>query len=338
MSGRIISVTRRRMLQAAAGTGLAGLATPALAQRAKTLRLGSPQPVDSNYHRAAVMFAAEVAKLSSNRLKVDVFPNAQLGSIQEMLNSVQLGSLSMTLAVPAWYSGLIKSMDVFTLPFMVRSPERLREALDGPLGDAMKAKADAVNLHLMNWWLMGARHMVDNVRPINTPEDVAGLKMRVISSPVYIEAFRALGANPVVLDSAEIYLGMQQKVVDGLEYPVPDMISAKLYEVSKFMSLTGHVTDFFVVSMNKPLWDGMSTEEKGIMTQAMKTATDWEWQAQPVTTQEALVKLGTLMKINDVSPENRAAFAAKTQPIYQKFEASIGKDVLDLAMRNRNAA
>ena len=144
--------------------------------------------------------------------------------------------------------------------------------------------------------------------------------------------------NPVVLDSAEIYLGMQQKVVDGLEYPVPDMISAKLYEVSKFMSLTGHTTDFFVVSMNKPLWDGMSAEEKAILTQAMKTATDWEWEAQPVTTREALTKLGTLIQINELSAENRAAFATQTQAIYGKFEASIGKDVLDLAMRNLGAA
>jgi tripartite ATP-independent transporter DctP family solute receptor len=335
MTVRIPDVTRRTLLT---GAALGALPLPALAQRAKTLRLGSPQPVDSNYHRAAVMFAAEVAKLSSNKLKVDVFPNAQLGSIKEMLSAVQLGTLSMSLAVPAWYSGIIKPMDVFTLPFLVRSPDRLRAALDGPLGDAMKMKAEAVNLRFMNWWLMGARHMVNNVRPINTVADMAGLKMRVISSAVYIEAFRALGANPIVLDSAEIYLGMQQKVVDGLEYPVPDMISAKLYEVSKFMSLTGHTTDFFVVSMNKPLWDGMGAEEQGILTQAMKTATDWEWQAQPITTADALTKLGTLMQINPISDTNRQAFAQKTHAIYGRFEASIGQDVMDLAMNSLGAA
>ncbi len=120
------------------------------------------------------MFASEVAKLSSNRLKVDVFPNSQLGSIKEMLNAVQLGTLSMTLAVPAWYSGILKPMDVFTLPFLVRSPDRLRAALDGPLGDAVKAKAEAASLHFMDWWLMGARHMVNNVHPINTPATSLG--------------------------------------------------------------------------------------------------------------------------------------------------------------------
>ena len=97
-------------------------------------------PSESNYHRAAVMFADEVAKLSSGKLKVDVFPNSQLGSIKEMLTAVQLGTLSMTLAVPAWYSGFVKPMDVFTLPFLIASPDRCAPALDGQLGDAIRSQ------------------------------------------------------------------------------------------------------------------------------------------------------------------------------------------------------
>ena len=332
------TMTRRNAMRLPLAAGLAGglatgLATPALAARARTLRLGSPQPTDSNYQHAAVMFAEEVGKLSGGRLKVEVFPNSQLGSIKEMLTSVQLGSLSMTLAVPAWYSGFVKAMDVFTLPFLVGSPENLRSALNGKLGEAVSAKAAPAGFHLLGWWLMGPRNMVNNVHPINVPADVAGLKMRVIASPVYIEMFRLLGADPVVIDSAEIYLAMQQKVVNGLEYPIPDMIDAKLYEVSKYMSLTEHVTDFFVVSVNRTLWDGFSAEEKGILSQAMKTASDWEWQAQPATTAAALKKLEGLMKVNPVSPADRALFAAKTKPIYQQYAKSIGPDLLDLATR-----
>ncbi len=327
-------ITRRRLLgTAAASAAAAALPMPALAQRVRSLRLGSPQPTGSNYHKAAMTFAEEVAKLSDGRLKIEVFPNSQLGSIKEMLTAVQLGTLPMSLAVPAWYSGFVKPMDVFTLPFLVGSPDRLRAALDGPLGDAIRPKAAAAGFHFLGWWLMGARHMVNNVRPINRPADVAGLKMRVISSPVYIEMFRTLGANPVVLDSAEIYLGLQQKVVDGLEYPVPDLIDAKLYEVSKFMSLTAHVTDFFVVSINQGLWDGFSDEQRGVFDQAMKAAMDWEWQAQPATTAAALEKLGGLIQVNPIAPANRAQFVAATKAIYPHYAASIGQDVLDLATR-----
>ena len=316
-----------------AALAAAPLCKPALAQRARSLRLGSPQPVESNYHRAAVMFAGEVAKLSGNKLKVEVFPNSQLGSINSMLSSVQVGSLSMTLAVPAWYSTLVKQMNVFTLPFLVNSPDQLRPALDGELGAKIQPKAEAAGFHLMGWWLMGARHMVNNVHPIFTPDDVKGLKMRVISSQVYIEMFKLLGANPVVVDSAEIYLALQQKLVDGLEYPIPDMIDAKLYEVSKYMSLTEHITDFFIVSINNGLWQGMAAEEQGILTQAMKTASDWEWQAQPKTTAAAREKLGTLLKINPITAEQRAQFAAATKPMYAEYAGIVGQDILDLATR-----
>lgn len=327
------TITRRRMLELPLATALGStmLAAPAIAQRGRTLRLGSPQPAGSNYDKAANMFAAEVARLSANRLKVEVFPNSQLGSIASMLSSVQVGSLSMSLAVPAWYSNLIKPMNVFTLPFLVGSPDKLRPALDGKLGAAIQPKAEAAGFHLLGWWLMGARHMVNNVHPIFTPADVTGLKMRVISSPVYIQMFRLLGADPIVVDSAEIYLALQQKMVDGLEYPIPDMIDAKLYEVSKFMSLTAHVTDFFIVSINNTLWHGFSKEEQGILDQAMKTASDWEWQAQPATTAAAAIKLGKLMKINPLTLPQRAAFAEKTRPMYKNFADVVGQDLLDLA-------
>jgi tripartite ATP-independent transporter DctP family solute receptor len=324
-------LTRRSALTLAAALGATGLATPAIAQRARTLRLGSPQPTTSNYHQAATMFADEVGKLSGSKLKVEVFPNSQLGSINSMLSSVQVGSLSMTLAVPAWYSGLVKQMNVFTLPFLVGSQDRLRPALDGTLGAAIQPKAEAAGFHLLGWWLMGARHMVNNLHPIFTPDDLTGRKMRVISSQVYIEMFKDLGANPVVVDSAEIYLALQQKMVDGLEYPIPDMIDAKLYEVSKFMSLTAHVTDFFVVSINNALWQGFGKEEQGIITQAMKTASDWEWEAQPKTTDAAREKLATLLKINPITPEQRAQSAARTKSIYQQYTDIVGPDILNLA-------
>jgi tripartite ATP-independent transporter DctP family solute receptor len=331
------SSNRRDFLKLSLGAGAAaaisGLASPALAQRVRSLRFGNPQPTDSNYHKAMMMFAEEVATLSSNKIKIETFPNSQLGSIKEMLTAVQLGTLSMTNATPAWYSNFVRQMDVFTLPFLISSPDKLRSSFDGAFGAQIEALSEAAGFKILGNWLMGARHMLNNVHPINTPADVAGLKFRVISSQVYLQAFRAMGASPVALDSAEIYLAMQQKVVDGLEYPIPDLINVKLYEVCKYISLTSHVTDFFVVSMNKGLWDGFSSEEQGILQAAMKKSMDWEWQVQPQTTAAATEKLKTLMQINDITPENRALFAKATRPVYQQFEDSIGKDLLDQAIK-----
>jgi C4-dicarboxylate-binding protein DctP len=330
------SMKRRNLLRLSLAAGAAaslGVSPRSSAQKVRVLRFGSPQPVESTYHEAMMLFASEVGKLSGGKMKVETFPNSQLGTIKEMLGAVQLGTLSMSMAVPAWYSNFIKQMDVFTLPYLVASPERLRQGLDGPFGNTMKSLADGAGFTLLGWWLMGSRHIVNNVRPIYKPADVAGLKIRVISSPIAIETFRALGASPVALDSAEIYLAMQQHVVDGLEYPLPDLISVKMYEVAKYVSLDAHTTDFFIVSMNNKLWNSFSPEEKAIVTQAMKTSTDWQWTAQPKAIAEAAVKLKTLMQINAITPEDRQLFATATRPVYAQFEGSIGKDLMAQAIQ-----
>ena len=146
-------------------------------------------------------------------------------------------------------------------------------------------------------------------------------------------AFRALGANPAALDYAEVYLALQQKTVDGLDLGLPDAISGKFAEVIKYATLTSHVTDFFAASMNKALYDGMTTEEKGMIKAAMKTATDWQWKQQATDIAEAEDKLKNLIQIIHLTDAERAEFAKATRPVYAQFEASIGKDLIDDAIR-----
>lgn len=322
----------------AAGASSLGIASPAIAQRARVLRFGSMMPADSIYHRACVMFGDELAKLSSQKIKIEVYPNSQLGSIAEMLSAVQVGSLPITLAVPAWYSKFMKPIDAFTLPYIVSSVDRLRPAIDGVLGKEIAKLGEAAGFEIIGYWLVGGRHIVNRVRPINTPSDCAGLKLRVINSQVYIQSFRALGANTVAMDPSELYLALQQGVVDGFEYPLPDLVSYKLYEVSKYLSLDNHTTDIFIISINKGLWDEMAAEERGMVSQAMRTAMDWRWKTQPDEIATALGKLRTLMQVNDITPENRELFIKATRPVYQQFQGSIGKDFLDLAMRELGPA
>ena len=329
---------RRTFLTLAGGAAAAGLAAPALAQRARVLRFGSMMPADTIYHKACVMFADELAKLSSQKLKVEVYPASQLGSIAEMLSATQVGSLPITMAVPAWYSKFMKPIDAFTLPYIVSSPERLRSAIDGVLGKEIAKMGEAAGFQVIGYWLIGGRHIVNRVRAVNTPADCAGLKLRVINSQVYIQSFRALGASTVAMDPSELYLALQQGVVDGFEYPLPDLVSYKLYEVSKYLSLDNHTTDIFLISVNKGIWDGLSDEERGMLGQAMRTAMDWQWKEQPGEIAAALAKLRTLMQVNEITPENKELFVKATRPIYQQFQGSIGKDFLDLAMRELGSA
>jgi TRAP-type transport system periplasmic protein len=326
----ITSLKRRHLLGAAA---VLPLATPAIAQRAKVMRFGTPVPADTIYHQALLMFADYVGKASGGKLKVEGYPSGQLGTIKDQLTNVQLGTQAIAAAVPAWYSNFVKPMDVFTLPYIVSSPEKLRAAVDGPFGTKMKGMLDAAEFKIIGTWLIGGRHVVNAVRQIHSPADMQGLKIRVIGSQVYIEAFRALGANPVVLDPTEIYLGIQQKVVDGLEYPLPDIVAQKMYEVAKFITLDDHVTDIFFLGMNRGLWNSMSKEEQGIIAEGMRTSTDWQWQAQPKSIDESLAKLRTMVTVTDLSPAERQVFVETTRPIYAKFEGSIGKDTIDEAIK-----
>jgi len=333
------AVARRDFLALAVGGAAAlSVASPAVAQRARVLRFGSMMPVDSIYHRACVMFGDEVAKLSSQKIKVEVYPSSQLGSIAEMLSAVQVGSLPITMAVPAWYSKFMKPIDAFTLPYIVASPDRLRPAIGGKLGQEIAKLGEAAGFQVIGYWLIGGRHLVNRVRPINTPADCAGLKIRVINSQVYIQSFRALGASTVAMDPSELYVALQQGVIDGFEYPIPDLVSYKLYEVSKYLSLDNHTTDIFIISINKGIWDAMSADDRGLVSQAMRTAMDWQWKEQPNEIASALAKLKTLMQVNEITPENKALFIKATRPVYEQFQGSIGKDFLDLAMQELGSA
>jgi C4-dicarboxylate-binding protein DctP len=336
---RRIPLGRRNVLASTLAMGAtASLAAPAIAQRARVLRYGSMLPADSIYHRACVMFGDELAKLSSGKLKVEVYPDSQLGTIPEMLSSVQTGSLQMTMAVSAWYSKFMKPLDAFTLPYMVPSAEKLQAALGGALGQRIAGMGEATGFQIIGYWLIGGRHIVNKLRPVNKPADCAGLKIRVINSQVYIQTFRALGATAVAMDPSELYLALQQGVVDGFEYPLPDLISYKFYEVSKYLSLDDHTTDFFLVSINKTLWQGMSAEEQGMMAQAMKTAMEWQWREQPGEIAKSLTKLKTLMQVNELSDADKALFIEATKPVYAQFESSVGKEFLDFARKELGSA
>ena len=335
-TGSTAAVARRDFIKLSAATGAVatlGLSAPAIAQAPKALRFGHMLPADSIYHKAIVLFGQEVAKLSSGKIKVDIFPSSQLGPIAEMMQSVQAGSLTMSMAVPAWYSNFIKPIDAFTLPYMVSSVDKLQPALEGKVGSEISRLAEGAGFKVFGYWLMGGRHIVNKVRPVNVPDDCKGLKIRVINSQVYMAAFRALGANPVAMDPAELYSALQQGVVDGFEYPLPDLVSYKLYEVAKFLSLDQHTTDFFIISTASKTWAAMSAEEQGIVSKAMKTAMEWQWKEQPKAITEALAKLRTLMTVNDITPANKELFVKQTKPVYQQFEPSIGKDFLALVTK-----
>ncbi|MEJ8571538.1 TRAP transporter substrate-binding protein [Microbaculum marinum] len=317
----------------AGAAGSFGLAAPAIGQSSRTLKFGHMVPTKTVYHQAIQMFGDELSKLSDGKLKLQIFPSSQLGPISEMLQSVQAGALEFSMAVPAWYSNFMKPMDVFTLPYIVSSPERLKAALEGDIGAHIEEMGTEVGFQIIGYWLLGQRSIVNRLRPVETPADCKDLKLRVINSEVYMATFRALGANPIAMDPSELYLALQQGIVDGFEYPLPDILDQKLYEVAEYISLDEHTTDFFLNTTSPKTWAGFSSEEQQMVSQAMKTAMDWQWDAQPKDIARARGELEKLVNVNPITPDNKKLFLEATQPVYKQFEDSIGKEWLEQCVK-----
>jgi TRAP-type C4-dicarboxylate transport system substrate-binding protein len=169
-------IGRRKFLKmGAAAVASYGVAAPAIAQqRVRSMRFGHMLPPETVYHKAILMFAEEVNKNSGSKMKIDVYPSSQLGSIPEMLSQLKVGSLTMSMAVPAWYSNFMKPIDAFTLPYIVSSSDRLKTALDGNIGKEINRMGQGAGFYVFGYWLLGGRHIVNKVRPINVPADCQG--------------------------------------------------------------------------------------------------------------------------------------------------------------------
>ena len=333
-------VSRRSFLETSLkvmAMGVPGAALAATATRAAgapvVLRFGSGQPLGHANIRAMELFRDELGKLSGGQFKVEVYPAGQLGGITEGMEATKVGTQQMQVGTPATVAPIVRELDVMSLLFVASSEEKLFAAVDGEFGQYIGAAAERAGLKPLAWWAAGSRNFLNNKRPINTPDDGKGLKIRVIGSPVWIKSMTALGANPVTMDYSEIYSALQSNVVDGYENLFTDVDKSGMYNVVKYLSLSSHLFDIFTVYINKKLFDGFSEDQKKIVMQAMNTATVFQRKAQAADSQQSLQKLRGLMQVNEVSSANRRLFAEKVQPVYAEMEKSLGKDLIDRALK-----
>ena len=332
--------TRRSFLQTSLGVMALGATSAALAPAATraagapiVLRFGSGQPLGHANIRAMELFRDELDKLSGGQFKVEVYPAGQLGGITEGMEATQVGTQQMQVGTPATVAPIVKEMDVMSLLFISSSEEKVFAAIDGEFGQRLGAAAERAGLKALAWWACGARHFLNNKRPINTPDDLRGLKIRVIGSPVWVRSMAALGANAVSMDYSQIYSALQSNVIDGYENLFTDVDKSSMYQVVKYLSLSSHLFDVYTVYINKKLFDGFTPEQQRVVAQAMKTATDWQRKAQAADSQKSFEKLMGIMQVNQVSDANRKLFMDKVQPVYAEFEKTLGRDLIEQAMK-----
>src|SRR5919112_4015053 len=236
------------------------IASPAWAQQ--VLRLAHNAAPGNPKAEASLKFAELVNQKTNGRVKIEVGGSAQYGDDVEALTNMRLGTLAFSANSQGSTSGVVPQFAVLGLPFLFKDLPQAWKVLDGPVGEKLGVHAKEKGLVLLALWDNGIRHVSNNVRPITKPEDLSGVKLRTPPDPITVDIFKALGANPTPMPFSELYIALQQGVVDGQENPLMNIYSSKLHEVQKFISLTGHKYEATPLLASSVIFKAMSKADQ----------------------------------------------------------------------------
>jgi tripartite ATP-independent transporter DctP family solute receptor len=268
------SLMDRRALLARATAVTLGLALPrsAFAAEPRTLRFGHVYEVNTAYHRAALEFARAFAAATQGRYKVDVFPVSQLGNEDALNEALTLGTVDVILTGPAFMAQSYPAIAISDYPFTLRDYDHWKAYVASGLFEELATGYTGVTgIHVIGMMYYGARHVTAN-KPILQPEDMKGLKIRTPGAPAYQLFPKALGANPTPIAFAEVYLALQQGVVDGQENPLPTIQAKKFYEVQSDISLTGHLINSLCFLASPSMMTTLSTSDRDALLAAAQAA------------------------------------------------------------------
>ena len=317
---------RFRFLRAAAVACATLIAVPAVAQT--TLKMNIPLARDSSYGVAVDTFAREVEARTGGRYRIQNFYSAALGGERESIEALQLGTLDLTMTSTGPVPNFVPEVAIFDIPFLFRDYAQARAVLDGPIGQDMLKKFEPKGIEALAWGENGFRNMTNSKRPIRTPEDLKGLKMRTMENPIHIEAYRALGILPTPMAFTEVFTALQQGTVDGQENPLSVIMSAKLYEVQKYLTLTGHVYSPALILMSKAKWDPLSAADKQAFLAAAKDAVKANRARIDEDEKKAVAELRA-HGMQVVEHVDKAAFQAALAPTFADFGKKFGQANID---------
>ena len=284
-------------------------------------------PVSMGVHKFAELLAAK----SGGKLKVQEYPASQLGNELQQQSALQGGVQEMTAPATTSLAGIVKEFGLIDFPFSVGSFAQADALLDGPLGQALIARLPEKGLVALGYWDLGFRNVTNSKRPIRRPEDLEGLKIRVIPNPVFLETFKAFKANPVPMPFAELYGALEAKAVDGQENPFSVINSNKFFEVQKYLSATNHVYAANIVLVSKKFWDRLSPTEQRLMHESANEARNYQRTASRAAAQKSLADLQAKgMQFNEVSAAEQARMRDIAKPVTEKFAASYDPAIVKL--------
>jgi tripartite ATP-independent transporter DctP family solute receptor len=302
---------------------------PAMAQNKTIIKLAwtSGDGATDPYAVGGRAFKEALEKTAGDRIEVRLFPNRQLGDEKPALEGIRLGTVDAGIITNAVVAQIEPTFQLNDMPFLFANEAQAQAVLDGPIGKKLAAKLDAKGIKLLGFMEGGFRNMVNNVRPVAKPEDVKGVKFRVMQNPVYIAMFSSLGGNAVPMAWGETFTAVQQGAIDGLEIPLAVIEQNKVFEITKYLSLTNHTYSAIHLIMNKRLFERLPPDLQKAVVEAGAVATAKQRARAAEVASEIVGKLKahgmTVNPVADFTP-----FRESVQHVYKQFEPSIGADLL----------
>ncbi|MCD0502302.1 TRAP transporter substrate-binding protein [Bordetella petrii] len=319
-----------------AGLAIVGLACtfPAHAEQKKVIKLGwtTTDGVEDPYAIGARAFKTALeADPDGKVFDVQLYPNRQLGDEKALLEGVRMGLAQAGIITNAVIAQIEPAYQLNDLPFLYSSAEQAYHLMEGDIGKKLSAKLEKKGILPLGYMGGGFRNMINNVRPVAIPNDVAGVKYRVMQSPMYIGMYKALGGSPVPMAWGETFTAIQQGALDGLEIPLSVIDSTKAYEITKYLSLTQHTFSVISLVFNKRWVEKLEPAQRAAVMRAADDATREQRKAVEESAKKlaaALEEKGMVLnKVGDPS-----AFRTKVQPVYDEFRSVIGGDIMDAAL------
>jgi len=296
----------------------------------KILRMANATPDERSLSRALYKFGDIIEEETNGSIQVEVYTNTILGGDREIFERMQFNIIQGATISTGPIAQFAKDFNVFDLPFLFPDKDSAFEVLDGPIGQELLEKLEEQNIVGLNYWENGYRQLSNNKREIKQLEDVNGLDIRTLENKLHMNIWKQLGANPTAVSYGELYLAMEQGIVDGQENPAGNVVNSKFYEVQKYITKTDHIYNASPLMISKPFWESLTSEEQEIIKAAaeeMKHEQREQNQKENDESYELLEEQG--MVVTELSEKERLRLREAVEPVYDQYRKAYGNEVLD---------
>ena len=293
---------------------------------ATTIKLAHVVNEKDAFHACALKFKELVEAGSKGEIEIKIFPNATLGDERQLLESMRMGVVDSGIITGGPIINFLPEFGVFDLPFLFTSPEQAYKVLDGEIGKKLLAGMEKFGCKGLAYGERGFRNLTNSKRPVKTPEDMKGLKIRLMQNPIYVDSFKALGANAVPMAWTEALTALQQGTIDGQENPLNVIVAFNLFESQKYLTISQHAYAPNVIKMSMKVWNKSTPEQQKLLQESAQAAAEYNRKLDNDNGAQWLQFLKD--KGMQVTEPDVEAFRKAVEPVYRKYEAQFGKDLI----------